>query len=92
MPDAQSITLSFKVAADEKGDWELRVCNGDAVLYYKRIDRTGDVWKQVNVDLSPLAGRTVKLRLENSANDWNFEFGYWSDLELKTGELRASAQ
>ena len=91
LPQAESITLSFKVAADEKGDWELRVCNDDVVLYRKTIDHDGDVWKQVNVDLSSLAGRTVKLRLENAPNDWNFEFGYWSDLELKTSALRAQA-
>jgi hypothetical protein len=41
----------------------------------------------VSVDLKEYAGRTVVLRLENAANDWAWEFAYWADLELRTGQL-----
>jgi hypothetical protein len=37
----------------------------------------------VSVGLSRHAGRTVKLGLENRANNWSFEFGYWSDVGFK---------
>jgi hypothetical protein len=37
----------------------------------------------VRVDLSPLAGRKVALRLENRANGWSWEFAYWSDPKLE---------
>jgi hypothetical protein len=29
------------------------------------------------------------LRLENAANNWSYEFGYWADLRLDTGDLAA---
>jgi len=41
------------------------------------------------VDLTHYAGRRIVVRLENAASDWNFEFGYWSDLRLETGEVAA---
>jgi hypothetical protein len=48
------------------------------------VDRRGDRWKLISIDLSSYAGKKVKVRLENVANDWNFEFGYWSDIQLKS--------
>jgi hypothetical protein len=48
------------------------------------------VWKPVSVDLGAFAGQTVKLRLENTANDWAWEFGYWSDVRLETALSQAA--
>ena len=83
MPAGRKAALNFAVAAHEQGDWELRVLANGEVIHKQTVDRNGPRWKQVTVDLSRFAGKTVKLRLENCANNWSFEFGYWSDLELK---------
>jgi hypothetical protein len=39
-------------------------------------------WNQVAVDLKRFAGKEIVVRLENAANNWDYEFGYWSALEL----------
>ena len=49
----------------------------------------GPRWQDVALDLSSLAGRRVVLRLENAANNWAFEFAYWSNLRIDTGEVAA---
>ena len=82
----QKTTLTFAVAAHDQGDWELRVLADGKLLHKQLVDKTGERWKRVSVDLSPFAGKQVTLRLENAANDWSFEFGYWSDVELKISE------
>jgi putative membrane-bound dehydrogenase-like protein len=82
-------TLRFAVAAHEQGDWELRVLADGVVIHRQTVDRRGDRWKVVTVDLSRFDGRTVRLRLENCANDWAFEFGYWSDLRIALSEQSA---
>jgi len=91
LPKGSAAVLTFLVAADSRGDWELRtVVNGK--ILQKQLISHSDGWKRIAVDLSQYAGQTVKLRLENAANDWNYEFGYWSSIELKgLGTQRASA-
>ena len=88
----QGATLRFAVAAHEQGDWEVRVVANGELLKKQVVDRAGDRWKQISVDLGKFAGKPVQLRLENAATGWNFEFGYWSDLELKVSEQTASTR
>lgn len=81
--------LRLQAAAHDQGDWELRLrVNGEELLR-RVIDHDAPRWKSVEVDLSRFAGRTVALRLENRANDWAWEFGYWADLRLDTEPLSA---
>ncbi len=82
--------LEFAVAADERGDWELRVRANGQLLQKRTITKEGDRWKSVSIDLSPFAGKTVTVQLENAANGWSWEFGYWSDLRLSAAEQRAA--
>ena len=86
LPAGQRATLSFFVAAHAQGDWELRVLANDQLLKKQLIDKSADRWRQITVDLTPFAGKKVVLRLENGANNWSWEFGYWADVELKIGE------
>ena len=37
---------------------------------------------EASVDLSALAGKTVKLELVNQPTDWAFEAGYWAKVEI----------
>lgn len=82
VPSGKKSALQVSVAAHDQGDWELRVYANDKLLKKQVVDRNGDRWKNVQVDLSEFAGKKVAVRLENAANDWNWEFGYWSDLKL----------
>ncbi|MCI0538564.1 MAG: c-type cytochrome [Verrucomicrobiales bacterium] len=84
VPSGSKATLTFSVAADERGDWELRVLADRKLLQKQLVDPNGDRWKNVSIDLSKFAGNRITVRLENCANDWNYEFGYWSDVRVVT--------
>lgn len=75
--------LLIDVASHEKGDWELRASVQGAVVKRQVIDRKGSVWKTVSLDLSSHAGKRVNVRLENAANGWEWEFGYWGQIRLQ---------
>jgi hypothetical protein len=92
LPAGAKGTLSFAVAAHEQGDWQLRVLAEGKVIHRQIVAHAGPTWKQVELDLSPYAGRPVALRLENNANDWNWEFAYWSDLQIRTSGQTAQLQ
>ncbi len=81
--------LRFAAAAHDQGDWELRVLVDGRAVHRQTIDRSGSRWKEVSVDLTPYAGRSVAIRLENAANGWSFEFGYWAGVELAIGRTAA---
>ncbi len=89
LPRDVRATLRFSVAAHEKGDWELRIKSDGELLHKQTVKHDGPRWQDVALDLSSLAGRRVVLRLENAANNWSFEFAYWSNLRIDTGEVAA---
>lgn len=84
VPKDKKTVLTFNVAAHESGDWELRIFANDQLLKKQVVDRKGDRWKTVSADLTPFAGKKITLRLENAANDWNFEFAYWNEIKLSS--------
>ncbi len=86
LPAGKKSVLNFAVAAHEQGDWELRVLANERQLHKQMVSHDGGRWKPVRVDLSQLAGQKVTLRLENCANNWAWEFGYWTDLKLDSSE------
>jgi putative heme-binding domain-containing protein len=83
-------TLRFAVAAHDRGDWELRVLVEGKVLHQQVVERSSPRWKKVSIDLKQWAGRRVNVRLENAANGWNFEFGYWAGIDLQTNAQSAA--
>ncbi len=88
-PRDRKSTLRFSVAAHEQGDWELRVKADGELLHKQTVKHDGPRWQEVKLNLEALAGRRVVLRLENAANNWEWEFGYWADLSLESGEVAA---
>ncbi len=82
VPAGRKTALEFSVAAHEKGDWELRVLINGKEVQRKLVNKEGGRWKDIKVDLSSFAGQTVTVRLENCANNWSWEFGYWNNLRL----------
>lgn len=81
--------VRFAVAAHEKGDWELQVRVDGTVIHRETVTPKGARWKAVTVDLGRFAGREIGLRLENAANNWEWEFGYWADLTVDGGTVAA---
>jgi len=91
IPAGQKTTLKFSVAAHEKGDWELRVLANGKRLHQQIIARKGpEAWHPVTVDLTPLAGQKVTLRLENAATGWSWEFAHWAGIEVKSERVTAA--
>lgn len=83
LPAGKRTVLEFWVAPHEQGDWELRVLVDGKTVEKRLVGPKGSGWRRVRVDLSSHAGRRVRIRLENAANDWAWEYGYWCDLEFK---------
>lgn len=83
LPAAPAFVLRVAVAAHNQGDWNLRVLANGNPLLETVVDHQTPRWRTVSVDLKPFAGRQVTLRLENAANNWSWEFGYWADLKLE---------
>ena len=83
LPGGQPQEWQVTVAADERGDWELRLLVDGQVARRETVTREGERWKTYRLNLAPHAGRKVVLRAENCANGWSWEFGYWIAIELK---------
>jgi putative membrane-bound dehydrogenase-like protein len=84
LPKDKRSQLAISVSHDPRGDWQLVVRADDQKLLDKIIGgkTTTDGWAELTVDLTPFAGRQVTLELENRANDWSWEFGYWGKVEI----------
>jgi putative membrane-bound dehydrogenase-like protein len=92
LPPGKRISLSVDVASHEQGDWELRILANNQLLKKELVDGHGKSWKTVTIDLSAYAGKKVALRLENAANNWEWEFGYWSNLRIKVEDLKQASR
>lgn len=79
VPSGKKTTLSFWVAPHQQGDFELRVYVDGKEVLKEIVGPKGSGWRQKKIDLSLHAGKRVALRLENAANNWEWENGYWSD-------------
>lgn len=86
IPSAAEVRLRIGAAADSNGDWQLAVRVNGRQVHQSLINQTNgpDGWQDVEIDLTELAGQTVRLELLNKANNWNDEFAYWNHAELYT--------
>ena len=84
--------LRFSVAAHELGDWQLRVRVDGREVHRQTVGHDGARWRAVEVDLREFSGRRVTLRLENAANDWAWEFGYWAGIRLESNKPSSAAR
>ncbi len=84
VPSARKTTLRIRASYHPHGDWLLRVRVGRETLF-KQIVGSQTVkgeWLELDVDLSKFAGQHIELTIENGANDWRNEFGYWGSIEV----------
>jgi len=86
IPNEHGVKLTFKVAAHEKGDWELRALANGQAIHRQVITAKGERWKTISLDLAAYAGKEVELRREDHANNWSWEFAYRSDIRLTTAK------
>jgi hypothetical protein len=86
IPAHTKTTLRLTVGHHRDGDWDLVVRADMRELLRKAIGKATSTngWVDVNVDLSPYAGKTVLLELNNQASDWSFEAGYWAKIAIES--------
>jgi len=86
VPKEGKTTLNVVVANDNRGDFLLIVKVDGKRLLDGTIDSeaNADGWADVDVDLTPFAGKTIDLELVNQANDWRFEAAYWAKVGITT--------
>ena len=75
--------LTFNVAADDRGDWVVKVRVNGQEVKTMTVDHDKPRWKTVEVDLAKFKGQEVTLRLEAHPNGWSMEFSYWNGITLK---------
>jgi len=85
-PVGKKTTLTLDVGHDSRGDWTLVVKASGKMLAEKKIakDTCTDGWTTVIVNLSAYAGKSVSLELQNRANNWSCEAGYWSRIAVQS--------
>jgi len=84
VPAGKRTRLLIDVGHDKQGDWQLVVRANGQPLHETEVSKqtTEQGWSEVTVDLTPLAGQEVELELENRANGWDYEFGYWGSVDV----------
>lgn len=75
--------LKFNVAADDRGDWKLKVMANGQEIKTLIVDHEKPRWKSVEIDLAKFEGQEITLNLEAHANGWNMEFAYWQGITLE---------
>jgi hypothetical protein len=84
IPAGKQTKLSLEVGHHARGDWLLLVRADGQELLRKPVDKTTapNGWLTAEVDLSPLAGKSVKLELVNQPSGWSNEAGYWGKIAI----------
>lgn len=81
VPATSHPTLKIDVASDERGDFVLKVFVDDKPAKETVVNTKGR-WTTVDVDLTPYAGKSVPVRIENHANGWSYEAAYLGKVRL----------
>jgi hypothetical protein len=84
VPEGTQTTLRLTVGHHPQGDWLLQVRVDGEVLTEQTVGPEGapDGWLDVNVDLTPYAGKTVKVELVNQPTGWAWEAAYWAQVQV----------
>jgi hypothetical protein len=86
VPTGNTTTLHLTVSHFPQGDWVLQVKADGELLKEQLVGPTTvkDGWLDLDVDLTPLAGREVTLELLNVPNGWAWEAAYWAHVSLES--------
>lgn len=85
VPADKNAKLNMRVSHHPHGDWQLRVLVdgkviADEIVGPKTVSQ--DEWLDVSVDLTPYAGKKIKLLIENRPNDWKNEWAYFQHVSI----------
>jgi putative membrane-bound dehydrogenase-like protein len=81
IPKDKQTHLRLRVSHHPHGDWQMRVLANGEVLADELVSSktvSDNEWLDVQVDLTKYAGSTIKLIIENRANNWQNEWAYWN--------------
>ena len=84
VPTDKKTSLKVKASYHAHGDWQIRV-KADGKIIHDQIVGNSAVksqWLELDLDLSSYAGKKIPIVIENKANDWRNEFGYWGAIEV----------
>ncbi|MCG8649095.1 MAG: hypothetical protein MI861_04645 [Pirellulales bacterium] len=86
VPAQKKTRLRMKVSHHPHGDWQMRVKVNQEVIADQIVGAQSvqDEWLAMNVDLSKYAGKTIKLEIENRANNWQNEWAYWNEVKIES--------
>lgn len=84
IPADQKTTLKVRASYHPHSDWQLRVLANKEVLHDQIVsyETVKTEWLDLEIDLSRFAGKSIHLSLENKANNWKNEFGYWGSIKI----------
>ena len=84
VPADKKTTLKIRASYHPHGDWRLKVTVARKLLLNQIVsyETVQDEWLEVEVDLSVFAGASAEIIIENQANNWQNEFGYWGSIEV----------
>jgi hypothetical protein len=89
LPKGKKNILKLLVSYHNNGDWDLIIrVNGSEQKKITVGEKTAgigkDGWLEVTFDLTPFAGNNnLKIDLENKANGWAWEAGYWKEIRIE---------
>jgi hypothetical protein len=86
VPAGKKTVLHLVVTNDPRGDFDL-IVRADGKDFLKKTVKVnaGDVtdkWLTEDLDLSPLAGKTVTVEIVNQATGWQFEAAYFAEIKI----------
>lgn len=86
IPEGKKTVLTMVVSNHPGHDWELVIRINGEVRGVVVIDDafTNRGWAEIMFDLTSFAGRNILIELENRANGWSFEAGYWASLTIES--------
>lgn len=90
IPEGKKTILKLIVSYHNRGDWDLIIrVNGSEQKKITVGEKTAgigkDGWLEVTYDLTSFAGnKNIKIDLENKANGWAWEAGYWKEIKIES--------
>lgn len=86
IPTGKKTVLKTCVTHHDGGDWVLVIRVNGSVQKMVTVGKESvgeDGWLEVDFNLTPFAGnKNIKIDLENKANGWSWEAGYWKELRI----------
>jgi hypothetical protein len=84
VPAGRRTTLGIVVGHDPQGDFDLIVRADGKELLRKTVGpkTAAGHWLETSVDLTPFAGRNVKVEVLNQPTGWAYEAAYWASLTV----------